>query len=67
MLVNNAGIVTGKPFLEADDHRMVKTMEVNTISNFWTTKAFLPGTCMHACARVEVERGTDRLCVCVCV
>ncbi|EGD80039.1 epidermal retinol dehydrogenase 2 [Salpingoeca rosetta] len=42
ILVNNAGIVTGKPFLEADDSKMVKTMEVNTIAHFWTTKAFLP-------------------------
>eukprot|EP01147_Barroeca_monosierra_P009314 gene9314-1581_t len=42
MLINNAGIVTGKPFLEAEDERMIKTMEVNTISHFWTTKAFLP-------------------------
>uniref|UniRef100_A0A7M5XFK1 Short-chain dehydrogenase/reductase 3 n=2 Tax=Clytia hemisphaerica TaxID=252671 RepID=A0A7M5XFK1_9CNID len=42
MLINNAGIVTGKKILDAPDQLMVKTMEVNTISHFWTLKAFLP-------------------------
>lgn len=42
VLINNAGIVTGKPFLECPDELMIKTMEVNTISHFWTIKAFLP-------------------------
>jgi all-trans-retinol dehydrogenase (NAD+) len=43
ILVNNAGIVTGKSILECDDRLMEKTMQVNTISHFWTIKAFLPG------------------------
>ena len=42
VLVNNAGIVAGKPFLEGDDAYSLKTMEVNIISHFWTIKAFLP-------------------------
>jgi all-trans-retinol dehydrogenase (NAD+) len=42
ILVNNAGIVTGKTILDCPDELMVKTMEVNTISHFWTIKAFLP-------------------------
>ena len=41
MLVNNAGIVTGRHFLECTDELMIKTMDVNTISHFWTLKAFL--------------------------
>jgi len=41
MLVNNAGIVTGRQFMECPDELMIKTMEVNTISHFWTLKAFL--------------------------
>lgn len=41
MLINNAGIVTGKHFMECPDELMIKTMEVNTISHFWTLKAFL--------------------------
>ena len=35
MLINNAGIVTGKKILDAPDQLMVKTMEVNSISHFW--------------------------------
>lgn len=42
ILVNNAGIVTGKKFLDAPDTLIEKTMEVNTMAHFWTCKAFLP-------------------------
>jgi len=41
ILVNNAGIVTGRNLLECPDHLIIKTMEVNTTSHFWTLKAFL--------------------------
>jgi len=42
ILINNAGIVTGKPFWECSDEEIEKTMNVNTMSMFWTVKAFLP-------------------------
>ncbi|NXC41591.1 RDHE2 dehydrogenase, partial [Penelope pileata] len=42
ILVNNAGIVTGKRFIESPDSLVEKTMEVNTMAHFWTYKAFLP-------------------------
>lgn len=42
ILVNNAGIVTGKKFIDAPDSLIEKTMEVNTMAHFWTYKAFLP-------------------------
>ncbi|KAM9790437.1 epidermal retinol dehydrogenase 2-like [Syngnathus typhle] len=42
ILVNNAGIVTGKTFMDAPDSLIEKTMEVNTMAHFWTYKAFLP-------------------------
>lgn len=42
ILINNAGIVTGKGFLDCSDELMEKTVQVNTISHFWTIKAFLP-------------------------
>uniref|UniRef100_H2ZH90 Epidermal retinol dehydrogenase 2 n=1 Tax=Ciona savignyi TaxID=51511 RepID=H2ZH90_CIOSA len=42
ILINNAGIVTGKEILDCPDKMMVKTMEVNTMAHFWTIKAFLP-------------------------
>ena len=43
VLINNAGIVTGKKLMDSPDELLIKTMEVNTISHFWTAKAFLPG------------------------
>ncbi|XP_073346681.1 epidermal retinol dehydrogenase 2-like isoform X1 [Pagrus major] len=42
ILVNNAGIVTGKKFMDAPDSLIEKTVEVNTMAHFWTYKAFLP-------------------------
>ena len=43
ILINNAGIVSGKPLLELTDEAIERTFEVNTLSLFWTTRAFLPG------------------------
>lgn len=42
VLVNNAGIVSGKPLLEASDEEILHTFSVNTLALFWTTRAFLP-------------------------
>lgn len=42
ILVNNAGIVSGKSLLEASDDDIERTFDVNTLSLFWTTRAFLP-------------------------
>ncbi len=42
ILVNNAGVVTGRAFLECSDEDIEKTMAVNTLAHFWTLKAFLP-------------------------
>ncbi|NXW53225.1 RDHE2 dehydrogenase, partial [Eurystomus gularis] len=42
ILVNNAGIVTGKKFIDSPDALVEKTMEVNMMAHFWTYKAFLP-------------------------
>jgi all-trans-retinol dehydrogenase (NAD+) len=42
VLVNNAGVVTGRPLLECPDEMIERTMGVNAMANFWTTKAFLP-------------------------
>lgn len=35
ILINNAGIVTGKRFLDCPDYLIEKTVEVNTNSHFW--------------------------------
>jgi all-trans-retinol dehydrogenase (NAD+) len=42
VLMNNAGIVRGGPFLEVDDEAHSKTMDINFNAYMWTTKAFLP-------------------------
>jgi all-trans-retinol dehydrogenase (NAD+) len=42
LLVNNAGVVSGKTFLETPDEKLILTMKVNTLAHFWTVKAFLP-------------------------
>ncbi|XP_055058648.1 short chain dehydrogenase/reductase family 16C, member 5a [Misgurnus anguillicaudatus] len=42
ILINNAGIVNGKKFLDTPDALIEKTISVNSISHFWTYKAFLP-------------------------
>jgi len=42
MLINNAGIVTGKTLLECSDEEIERTMNVNTMAHFWLIRAFLP-------------------------
>jgi all-trans-retinol dehydrogenase (NAD+) len=42
VLINNAGVVSGKTFLETPDEKMIQTMDVNILAHFWTGKAFLP-------------------------
>lgn len=50
IVVNNAGVVSGKPLLDLDDDAIRKTFEVNALALYWVTKAFLP-------AMVERDRG----------
>ncbi len=42
ILINNAGIVSGKPLLEISDLEIERTFQVNTLALFWTVRAFLP-------------------------
>ncbi|MDR2194905.1 MAG: SDR family oxidoreductase [Treponema sp.] len=42
VLVNNAGVVSGKPLLNTPDEHIIATMNVNVLAHFWTCKAFLP-------------------------
>jgi all-trans-retinol dehydrogenase (NAD+) len=42
ILINNAGIVSGKPFIECSDEQIERTIQVNTMALFWVTRAFLP-------------------------
>jgi all-trans-retinol dehydrogenase (NAD+) len=42
ILINNAGVVSGKTLLETPDEKIIRTINVNILSHFWTVKAFLP-------------------------
>lgn len=69
ILINCAGIVTGKKLLEVDEAAVRRVYDVNTFALYWTTKAFLPGmierdrgsvvTIASAAALTGVARQTD--------
>ena len=42
VLINNAGIVSGKPLMDLTEDEIQRTFDVNTLSLYWTTRAFLP-------------------------
>jgi all-trans-retinol dehydrogenase (NAD+) len=42
ILINNAGVVSGRPLLDIPDEQVEKTFKVNTLALFWTAKAFVP-------------------------
>jgi all-trans-retinol dehydrogenase (NAD+) len=42
VLVNNAGVVTGKHLTEASDEDVLLSFAVNALAPIWTTRAFLP-------------------------
>ncbi|KAB0371566.1 short-chain dehydrogenase/reductase family 16C member 6 [Muntiacus reevesi] len=42
ILINNAGVVTGRKFLKTPDHMVERSFLINAMSHFWTCKAFLP-------------------------
>ncbi len=52
VLVNNAGVVSGKRFADLTPEDVRRTFRVNLEALFWTTRAFLPGM---------IRRGSGRL------
>ncbi len=42
VLINSAGVVTGKTILDSTFEEIERTFNINTISHFWTIKKFLP-------------------------
>ena len=42
IIINNAAVVSGRPFLECSDEQLERTVRVNLLGHFWTVKAFLP-------------------------
>lgn len=69
ILINNAGIVTGKDFLDLTDEDITRTFEVNTIAHYRVTRQFLPQmiardrgsvvTVASAAGLIGVARQTD--------
>jgi all-trans-retinol dehydrogenase (NAD+) len=52
LLINNAGVVSGKKFLDLTEKDITTTYGVNTLALYWTTQAFLPGMLARDCGRV---------------
>jgi all-trans-retinol dehydrogenase (NAD+) len=69
VLVNNAGVVSGRQLLDATDEAIERTMKVNVLALYWVTRAFLGGmasrgrgtvvTVASAAGLVGVARQTD--------
>lgn len=69
VLVNNAGVVSGRRLLETTDEAVERTMAVNVLALYWVTRAVLPGmvrrgrgtvvTVSSAAGLVGVARQTD--------
>jgi all-trans-retinol dehydrogenase (NAD+) len=69
ILVNNAGIVTGRHLLDLTDEQIQTTFGVNVLALYWTTRAFLPDliargrghivTIASAAGLLGVSRQTD--------
>ena len=69
VLINNAGVVSGRKLLDATDQDIERTMNVNVMALYWVTRAFLGGmagrgrgtvvTVASAAGLVGVARQTD--------
>ncbi len=52
VLINNAGVVTGRALLDIPDEKIEATFAINTLSLFWTAKAFLPQMIERNCGHI---------------
>lgn len=69
VLVNNAGVVTGRNLMDASDEQIERTFAVNVLPLYWVTRAFLGGmiergrstvvTVASAAGLVGVAKQTD--------
>jgi all-trans-retinol dehydrogenase (NAD+) len=69
VVINNAGVVSGRAILELSEDAIERTFAVNVMPLYWTTKAFLPAmvargsghvvTIASAAGLVGVARQTD--------
>nr|XP_060627659.1 epidermal retinol dehydrogenase 2-like [Anolis sagrei ordinatus] len=67
ILINNAGVLKGKDFLDLLDSDIDETLDVNTKAHFWTCKAFLPAMIARneghlvSTASISALAGTNKL------
>lgn len=69
VVINNAGVVSGRPLLELRDEQIERTFRVNVLALYWVTRPFLAGmvqrnsghvvTLASAAGLVGVARQTD--------
>ena len=52
ILINNAGIVSGKYLLDLSEEEIERTFQVNTLALFWTVRAFLPSMLERASGHI---------------
>lgn len=41
MVINNAGVVSGKSLLDCSDASIQRTFDVNVVAHFWVRRQFL--------------------------
>jgi len=61
ILINNAGIVSGKKILDLPDETIEATFAINTLSLFWTAKAFLPQMIERRCGHIVTVASASAL------
>lgn len=69
VVINNAGVVTGRTLLEASEDAIQRTIDINVLGLYWVTRAFLGGmierghgsvvTVASAAGLVGVAKQTD--------
>lgn len=62
VLVNNAGVVAGKPLLELSDADIERTFQTNTLAHFWTLRAFLPAMLARGDGHVVTVASAAAVC-----
>lgn len=56
ILINNAGVVTGKPFLNTPDHMVERSFLINALSHFWVS--------LHSFSLYFVGKYENAMCFC---
>lgn len=62
VLVNNAGIVRGKPILDLVPEDVEATFATNVLAHFWTLRAFLPAMIARDAGHVVTVASASAIC-----